>query len=125
MFESLQSVRRRRRNLGSRPLFGLIAAGSVFAVCLVASCAAAAKGASTPGTFAQACGTAPITLNGYFESGFPDITNLTTAFTKQYPTAKWSVREDLVCDDHPGCAVDGSGPEPSGPTMRLPTIGVS
>ncbi len=121
MFESLQSVPRRRGNLGSRPLLGLLAAGSVFAICLVASGAAAAKSASTP-TFAQACGTAPITLNGYFESGFPDITDLTAAFTKQYPTAKWSVREDPFATITQDAPLTLGGPNPPD-LMRLPTIG--
>lgn len=121
MLESLQSVPRRRRNLGSRPLLLLLAAGTVLAISLVASGAAAAKGASTP-TFAQACGTSPVTLNGYFESGFPDITDLTTAFTKQYPTAKWNVREDPFATITQDAPLTLGGPNPPD-LMRLPTIG--
>ena len=114
MFERVQSVPRRRGNAWSRPLLGLLAAVGVLAACLAASGAAATKGASTP-TFAQACGTAPITLQGYFESGFPDITDLTTAFTKQYPTAKWNVREDPFATITQDAPLDARRPEPSGP----------
>ena len=32
------------------------------------------------------CGTEPVTMEGYFETGFPDIIDLTQVFTKQYPT---------------------------------------
>ncbi len=31
---------------------------------------------------------------GLFETGFPDIVDLTQLFTKQYPNVKWSIRED-------------------------------
>ena len=77
--------------------------------------------AATP-TFASACGTAPITLQGYFESGFPDITDLTAAFTKQYPTATWNVREDPFATITQDAPLTLGGPNPPD-LMRLPTIG--
>ena len=40
------------------------------------------------------CGTAPVTMKGYFETGFPLPKNLTDEFTKQFPNVKWDVRED-------------------------------
>ena len=73
-------------------------------------------------TFASACGTAPITLQGYFESGFPDITDLTAAFTKQYPTATWNVREDPFATITQDAPLTLGGPNPPD-LMRLPTIG--
>ena len=121
MFERVQSGPRRRRNAASRPLLGLFAALGLLAACLAGSGAAAAKGTAAP-TFAQACGTAPITLQGYFESGFPDITDLTTAFTKQYPTAKWNVREDPFATITQDAPLTLGGPNPPD-LMRLPTIG--
>ena len=82
----------------SRLSVGLLTVVGLVAAALVASGAAAASkqphssAASTK--FAAACGTRRITLQGYFESGFPDINDLTAAFTKQYPSVKWHIRED-------------------------------
>ena len=121
MFESLQSVRQRRRQPGGRPLLSLLAVFGVLGLCLAASGAAAAKGASAP-TFAQACGTDPITMQGYFESGFPDITDLTSAFTKQYPSVTWNVREDPFATITQDAPLTLGGPNPPD-LMRLPTIG--
>ncbi len=72
-------------------------------------------------TFASACGTRPVTLQGYFESGFPDITDLTTAFTKQYPSVKWKVREDPFATITQDAPLTLGGPNPPD-LMRLPTI---
>lgn len=47
------------------------------------------SGASTPN-----CGTAPVTLSGYFETGFPLPKTLADEFTKQYPNVTWKIRED-------------------------------
>ena len=95
MFRRVEAATR-RRNGGRRLLLGVLAAAGLLVAGLAESGVASAskpKPTATP-TFAAACGKAPVTLQGYFESGFPDITDLTAAFTKQYPTAKWSVRED-------------------------------
>lgn len=43
---------------------------------------------------APTCGKEPVTLKGYFETGFPMPKALTTEFTKQYPNVKWNIRED-------------------------------
>ena len=121
MLRRVQSVTR-RRNPGSRRLLGLLAAAALV-VCLAESGVASASkpSAKTP-TFAAACGKAPITLQGYFESGFPDVTDLTTAFTKQYPTAKWAVREDPFATITQDAPLTLGGPNPPD-LMRLPTIG--
>jgi raffinose/stachyose/melibiose transport system substrate-binding protein len=119
MFEHVQSAPR-RGNGWSRHLLGLLAAFGLLAACVAGSGVAATK-AATP-TFASACGTAPITLQGYFESGFPDITDLTAAFTKQYPTATWNVREDPFATITQDAPLTLGGPNPPD-LMRLPTIG--
>ena len=119
MFEHVQSVPRRRDGW-SRHLLGLLAGFGLLAACVAGSGVAATK-AATP-TFASACGTAPITLQGYFESGFPDITDLTAAFTKQYPTATWNVREDPFATITQDAPLTLGGPNPPD-LMRLPTIG--
>lgn len=66
------------------------------------------------------CGTDPVTMKGYFETGFPLPKALTDEFTKQFPNVTWDVREDqfavitqnalrVLADDPPDL-------------MRLPSI---
>jgi raffinose/stachyose/melibiose transport system substrate-binding protein len=105
-------------------LLGLLAAVGLLAAGLAESGVASAskpKPTATTPTFAAACGKAPVTLQGYFETGFPDPVDLTKAFTKQYPTAKWNVRLDpfaVITQDAP---LTLGGPNPPD-LMRLPTI---
>ena len=40
------------------------------------------------------CGTEPVTLRGYFETGFPLPTVLTEEFTAQFPNVTFDIRED-------------------------------
>src|SRR5512139_3707893 len=40
------------------------------------------------------CGTAPVTVNAYFETGFPMPKALTDEFSKQHPNVTWKIRED-------------------------------
>ena len=61
-------------------------------------------------------------MQGYFESGFPDITDLTSAFTKQYPSVTWNVREDPFATITQDAPLTLGGPNPPD-LMRLPTIG--
>jgi len=59
---------------------------------------ASASTASAPPSAAPAsgptCGTAPVTLNAYFETGFPIYKALTDEFSKQFPNVKWNIRYD-------------------------------
>jgi raffinose/stachyose/melibiose transport system substrate-binding protein len=75
---------------------------------LVSACgtsiAAAAKAksstnakSSTP-SFAQACGTKSVTLTGDFETGFPDIINLTKLFSKQHPSVHWKINTNAYAE---------------------------
>lgn len=62
-----------------------------------ASTAAAASSGGIASSAAAAtpdCGTAPVTLNAYFETGFPLPKTLTEEFTKQFPNVTWKIRED-------------------------------
>ena len=121
MFERLQSVPRRRETLGSRPLLGLLAAVGVLAVCLAASGVAAATGSVDADVCAglrngsdHAAGLLRVRLPGHHRSD--------DAFTKQYPTAKWSVREDPFATITQDAPLTLRGPNPPD-LMRLPTIG--
>lgn len=76
---------------------------------------------SSAAGFAANCGTKPVTMNGYFESGFSDIVDLTKLFTKQHPSVKWTIREDsfaVITQDAPLVL---SGPNPPD-LMRMPQI---
>jgi raffinose/stachyose/melibiose transport system substrate-binding protein len=48
-----------------------------------------ASEATTPG-----CGTDPITLNAYFETGFDIPFKLSEEFTKQFPNVTWDIKQD-------------------------------
>ncbi|MGW4967720.1 ABC transporter substrate-binding protein [Nonomuraea sp. NPDC004186] len=94
---------------------------------LAAACAApgsnspqpAATSAPAPSA-APTCGTAPITMNGYFETGFPLPKALTTEFTKQHPNVTWNIREDqfaVITQNAPRVLADNP-PD----LMRLPQV---
>ncbi|MEV4115325.1 extracellular solute-binding protein [Nonomuraea sp. NPDC049695] len=66
------------------------------------------------------CGTSPITMNGYFETGFPLPKALTTEFTKQHPNVTWNIREDqfaVITQNAPRVLADNP-PD----LMRLPQV---
>jgi raffinose/stachyose/melibiose transport system substrate-binding protein len=66
-----------------------------------ASTPAATSGASQPagpsGSATAAgptCGTSPVVLNAYFETGFDLPFKLSTEFTKQFPNVTWNISQD-------------------------------
>ncbi len=63
----------------------------------IAAAAKAKTNSSTP-TYAQACGTKAVTLTGDFETGFPDIVNLTKLFSKQYPKVHWRINTNAYAE---------------------------
>jgi raffinose/stachyose/melibiose transport system substrate-binding protein len=69
---------------------------------------------------ASTCGKAPVTMDAYFETGFPTPKALTTEFTKQYPNVKWDIREDqfaVITQNAPRVLADDP-PD----LMRLPQL---
>lgn len=66
-----------------------------FAIALLAVLSAAVQ---TPYTFAiqspPSCGTEPITLNAYFETGFDLPFKLAEEFSRQYPNVTWDIKQD-------------------------------
>jgi raffinose/stachyose/melibiose transport system substrate-binding protein len=101
---------------------GLLA---VAALALTAACGgpgsddtAAAPSASSGST--AGCGTAPVTMTGYFETGFPLPKALTDEFSKQFPSVKWDIREDqfaVITQNAPRVLADNP-PD----LMRLPQM---
>ncbi|MEU8363217.1 hypothetical protein AB0C27_45105 [Nonomuraea sp. NPDC048882] len=94
---------------------------------LAAACAAPGGDVAQPtatGTSAQSaaptCGTAPVTMSGYFETGFPLPKALTTEFSKQHPNVTWDIREDqfaVITQNAPRVLADNP-PD----LMRLPQV---
>jgi len=112
-------IDRSRRMAGALPVMRL--ASVAFATVLVAACAApgavtspsaaptattAATSTAPSATVASAapsasaaaagpsCGTDPVTLNAYFETGFDIPFKLSEEFTKQYPNVTWDIKQD-------------------------------
>jgi len=96
-------VSRRRGLTRWAVLTAFLAVGSLTAT----ACSAPGGGATAPtpqatnggaGTATAAaaptCGTAPVTLNTYIETGFPLPKDLADEFTKQYPNVMFNIRED-------------------------------
>lgn len=69
---------------------------------------------------APSCGSDPITLEAYVETGFPVFTELAAEFEKQYPNVTFNIREDqfaVITQNAPRVLVD-SPPD----LMRLPQV---
>ena len=69
---------------------------------------------------APTCGKAPVTMDAYFETGFPMPKALTTEFSKQHPNVTWKVREDqfaVITQNAPRVLADDP-PD----LMRLPQV---
>jgi raffinose/stachyose/melibiose transport system substrate-binding protein len=105
---------------GGLRLFAVVSILAAVAVASVVASSAAAARAKAP-TEAQACGTKPVTMQGYFETGFPDVVDLTKEFTRQYPNVKWHVREDQFAVITQNAPLVLSGPNPPD-LMRLPQM---
>ncbi len=75
-------------------ILGLI----VMVVMLVTACTATTAPAEAPAgdtpAGAPTCGTEPVVLNAYFETGFDIPFKLAEEFTKQYPNVTWDIKQD-------------------------------
>ncbi len=122
MLNGPSRLKNRRSTLLRRPtaLAGLLAAALV---ATTPTGAQAATGGRVPAdaSFAANCGTKSLTMQGLFETGFPDIVDLTQLFTKQYPNVKWSIREDPFATITSNAPLILSGPNPPD-LMRMPQI---
>ncbi|GAA0582870.1 hypothetical protein GCM10010172_79980 [Paractinoplanes ferrugineus] len=105
----------------------LITAVTLAALLTTAACSAPGSDSDTGGANASAapvtsatCGTGPVTLKGYFETGFPLPKSLSDEFTKQYPNVKFDIREDqfaVITQNAPRVLADDP-PD----LMRLPQV---
>jgi raffinose/stachyose/melibiose transport system substrate-binding protein len=116
-----------RRGAEFRVAVGLLVGGAILAAVLVATAVAprSADGASTAAkpapTLAQACGTKPVTLNAYVETGFPDPINLMNLFHRQHPSVSWKIRQDAFAVITQNAPLVLNGPN-APDIMRLPQV---
>jgi raffinose/stachyose/melibiose transport system substrate-binding protein len=59
-----------------------------------AQTAGASGSPSAPAATGPDCGTDPITMNAYFETGFDIPFKLSEEFTKQFPNVTWDIKQD-------------------------------
>ncbi len=67
------------------------------------------------------CGTDPVTLNAYFETGFDLPFKLSDEFTKQYPNVTWNIQQDQfanLINETPRLLSGDNPPD----LIRLPTL---
>jgi raffinose/stachyose/melibiose transport system substrate-binding protein len=110
----------------ARPLAGVAAALAAVAIGLIASSVAPASAdqavrANTGPTLAKACGTKPVTLNAYVETGFQVPISLMNEFHRQFPSVKWKIRQDAFAVITQNAPLVLSGPNPPD-LMRLPQV---
>ncbi len=119
-------LRRRDADGRRRPAAPLAAGLLVFAAVavLLAAALGAASAASDSSAAVKAkpnCGKKPVTMKGYFETGFPLPLKLTQEFTRQYPNVKWSIRQDQFAVITQNAPLVMSGPN-APDLMRLPQL---
>jgi len=67
------------------------------------------------------CGTGPVKLNAYFETGFDVPIKLSEEFTKQYPNVTWDIKQDQftnLINETPRLLAGDNPPD----LIRLPTM---
>ena len=70
---------------------------------------------------APSCGTDPVVLNAYFETGFPLPSRLAEEFTKQFPNVTFEIKEDQfqnLMENSPRVLAGDNAPD----LIRLPSI---
>ena len=70
---------------------------------------------------APSCGTDPVVLNSYFETGFPLPRQLSEEFTRQFPNVTFDIKEDQfanMMENSPRILSEGNAPD----LIRLPSL---
>src|SRR5512146_1123763 len=129
--------------MNKRSLLWPLASLLVLASMLLSACGAPATTAAPPPTEAPAtqapppaattapteapvaagpsCGTDPVVLNAYFETGFDIPFKLSEEFTKQYPNVTWDIKQDQfanLINETPRLLSGDNPPD----LIRLPTV---
>jgi raffinose/stachyose/melibiose transport system substrate-binding protein len=86
-----------------------------------APAAATTAPTEAPAAVGPSCGTDPVVMNAYFETGFETITRLTEEFTKQFPNVTWDIKYDQftnLINETPRVLAGDNPPD----LIRLPTF---
>jgi len=86
-----------------------------------ATAVATAAPTQTPAAAVPNCGTDPIVMNGYFETGFEITTQLTNEFMRQFPNVTWDITYDQftnLINETPRLLAGDNPPD----LIRLPTF---
>jgi raffinose/stachyose/melibiose transport system substrate-binding protein len=97
----------------------IVGVSSLKAIGVIAALSATAL--STGVYAAASCGTDPVVLNSYFETGFPLPTRLSEEFTKQFPNVTFNIKEDQfknLMENSPRVLAGDNAPD----LIRLPSI---
>lgn len=118
---SVQVCVKRRRGALAVAVLGMVAAAAACSAPGAAQSQGTAGATTEPAASAAAgCGTAPVTMDAYIETGFQVPISLMNEFTRQYPNVKWNIRQDqfaVITQNAP--RVLASDPPD---IMRLPSI---
>src|SRR5256885_11074716 len=109
----------RRTGLAVRGLPALLMAVALVGACAPGAGTSSSSGSTSGGT--AGCGTSPVTLNAYFETGFDLPFKLSDEFTKQYPNVKWDIKQDQfanLINETPRLLASSDPPD----LIRLPTL---
>ena len=88
---------------------------------MAAPSATEAPAAEAPAVTDVTCGTEPVVLNAYFETGFDLPLKLSEEFTKQYPNVTWDIKQDQftnLINETPRLLSGDNPPD----LIRLPTM---
>ena len=97
------------------------AAPATAAPTTAAPATAAPTATTAPTAAVPTCGTAPVVLNGYFETGFDLPFKLSAEFTKEYPNVTWNISQDQFANlitSAPLLLASDNPPD----LLRLPTM---
>jgi raffinose/stachyose/melibiose transport system substrate-binding protein len=107
---------------GTRGWPAVLAAAALALIMAVPVTAQDASPAASGGAAAApSCGTDPVELLAYFETGFPFQKALAAEFTKQFPNVTWNIREDQFSNliaQTPRLLASDNPPD----LIRLPTM---
>jgi raffinose/stachyose/melibiose transport system substrate-binding protein len=93
----------------------------VLAATVVASSASGAHKAGAGAAATPSCGTKPVTMNAYVETGFAVPIDLMNLFHRQYPKVTWKIRQDAFATLTQNAPLVLSGPN-APDLMRLPQV---
>jgi raffinose/stachyose/melibiose transport system substrate-binding protein len=111
----------KRRRARIHLVGGASVAMLVLAATVVASSASGATKADAAAAAKPSCGTAPVTMNAYVETGFAVPIDLMNLFHKQYPKVTWKIRQDAFATLTQNAPLVLSGPN-APDIMRLPQV---